>query len=343
MSGTLDPTLRGGGALAPSVAHPWLVADIGGTNARFGLVTAPGGGVRDVIALKCADFAAPETAARAYLDMLAQRDGQAPSPRLAAFALATAIGGDVVKLTNNAWTVSRAAAESALGAQRVFLFNDFEALALALPSLTETDVLSLGGEALDPTRTMAVIGPGTGLGVAGCVPNGRGGWMAVAGEGGHVSISAADDFEAQVIAVVRREFKHVSAERILSGIGLPTLHKAVLTVRGAPPRDLAAEAITQSAHEGDAHCVATLDTFCAMLGGFAGNVALTLGARGGVFVGGGVAQLLAATLRHSRFRERFEAKGRFDNYLKPIATRLITAPHAALVGAAQGIANGVAA
>jgi glucokinase len=341
MNGSIDPRLRGG-ALAPSTAHPWLVADIGGTNARFGLVSTPGGAVVDVLSMRCADFAGPEDAALSYFDAIAAQTGTRPQPRHAAFALATAIHGDTVKMTNSNWVISRVAAETALGAQRVFLFNDFEALALALPSLTESDVVSLGGEALDPTRTMAAIGPGTGLGVAASVPNGRGGWIALAGEGGHVSISAADDFEAEVIAVVRREFKHVSAERILSGIGLPTLHKAVLTVRGAAPQDVAAETITQHAHEGDAHCVATLDTFCAMLGGFTGNVALTMGARGGVFVGGGVAQLLAATLRHSRFRERFEAKGRFDNYLKPIATRLITAPHAALVGAAQGIANGVA-
>jgi glucokinase len=323
-------------------AYPWLVADIGGTNARFGLVRAPGERVHDVRTVKCAEFASPQDAARSYLDAIRKRDGIAPQPRHAAFALASAISGDNVKLTNNAWTVSRSAAERGLGVQRVHLYNDFEALALALPHLTSNDVMpigAVGSDALDSAKSMAVIGPGTGLGVAGCVPNGHGGWAALAGEGGHVTISAADDFECDVLRVVRREFEHVSGERILSGIGLPVLHRAVVSVLGGAAEDLLAETITQRALDGDVHCERTLDAFCAMLGGFAGNVALTLGARGGVFVAGGDGLQIGAEVKHSRFRERFESKGRFCAYLKPIATCLITAPHAALAGAAQGIAN----
>jgi glucokinase len=331
---------------AAAAAYPWLVADIGGTNARFGLVRGPDQYVHDVQSVKCADYASPQEAARVYLEALGARDGKTPQPQLAAFALASAIDGDSVKLTNNVWTVSRPAAERALGARRVHLYNDFEALALALPRLSATDVIALGplgADALDRSKPMAVIGPGTGLGVAACVPASPGVWLAMSSEGGHVTLSAADDFESEILRVVRVEFEHVSAERLLSGLGFPTLHRAVLSVAGAAVETIAAETITQRALEGDALCIRTLDTFCAMLGSFAGNVALTLGARGGVFVAGGVAQQLASTLKHSRFRERFEAKGRFSEYLAPIATCLITAPHAALAGAAQGIANELAA
>jgi glucokinase len=219
----------------------------------------------------------------------------------------------------------------------VLLLNDFEALALALPSLSDADVEWIGTPRPDRTLPMAVIGPGTGLGVSSCVPVGAG-WVAIAAEGGHVTAPAADDFEADVLRAMRREHAHVSAERALSGIGLPTLHRAVSSVRGAAVETLAAEEITRRAiDEGNADCRATLDTFCAMLGTFAGNVALTVGARGGVYIAGGIAQKLGADLLGARFRARFEAKGRFSDYLARIATGLITARHAALAGAAQAL------
>jgi glucokinase len=158
-----------------------------------------------------------------------------------------------------------------------------------------------------------------------------------------VTASAADDFESEVLRLVRSEFAHVSAERVLSGIGLPLLHRAVARVRGQAAEPLAAEEITRRALAGDAGCGATLDVFCAMLGAFAGNLALSCCARGGVFIAGGIAQRLADRLVASRFRERFEAKGRYVAYQRAIATALITAPHSALLGAAQGIANAIEA
>jgi glucokinase len=318
--------------------HPWLVADIGGTNARFGLVRAPEASVEEIVTLKCADFPTPETAARAYLERVAP-DG-AVRPQRAALALASAIQGDTVKMTNSPWTVSRTGIAAALGARQVLLLNDFEALALALPLLGDEasgELRWIGAPRANRALPMAVIGPGTGLGVAGCVPA-CGGWVAVAAEGGHVTASPADDFESEVLRVLRIEYRHVSAERVLSGIGLPLLHRAVSRLRGGPDETLTAEEITRRAREQrEPHCVATLDTFCAMLGGFAGNVALTLGARGGVFVAGGIAQKLGDDFVRSRFRERFEAKGRFDSYLSRIATALVTAPHPALHGAAQAL------
>lgn len=319
--------------------YPWLVADIGGTNARFGLVHGPDEGVEDIIALRCAEFASPELAAQSYLDQVSASHGQRVQPQLAAFALATPVNSDTIKMTNSEWVISRDIAERALGMKRLHLLNDFEALALSLPHLTRDDITLFGGGAPIPGQPMAVIGPGTGLGVAASIPCGRS-WRALAGEGGHVTVSAADELESDVLRILRRRFDHVSAERLLSGIGLPNLYGAVAQVRGEAVTGLKAEEITRRAlQDNDPTCAATLDVFCAMLGTFAGNVALTLGARGGVHIAGGIAQKLGGFFLRSRFRERFEAKGRFRDYLTPIATALITAPYAALSGAAHGIEN----
>src|SRR5262245_14732955 len=318
--------------------YPWLVADIGGTNARFGLVQSEGASVDDIVALKVADFATPEQAAASYLDTIGARRGTRPQPKVAAYAVAAAIHGDTVRLTNHTWTISRPAAMAALGARRVLLLNDFEALALALPKLSEDEIQVVGPAQPDRKLPMAVIGPGTGLGVATCVPTAGGGWVALAAEGGHVTASAADDFESEVLRLVRAEFGHVSAERILSGIGMPNLYRAIVLLRGGQAESLGAQEITERALANqDANCVTTLDTFCAMLGSFAGNVALTIGARGGVFISGGIVPRLGDWFLRSRFRERFEAKGRFKSYLAAIATALMTARHPAMTGAAQAI------
>jgi glucokinase len=319
--------------------YPWLVADIGGTNARFGLVRGPDAEVHDIVALRCADYGSPQEAAQQYLQQIGTQLGEPPQPQLAAFAVATPIDGDTIKLTNNSWVVVRPQVERALGVRRLHLFNDFEVLALALPHLKNEDVEFFGGGVFDRQLPMTVIGPGTGLGVAACVPTGRG-WVALASEGGHVTACATDDFEWNVLNLIRLEYPHISAERVLSGIGLPLLHRAVSAVRGVTVEDLPAKEISRRAlDEGDPDCRATLDTFCAMLGTFAGNVALTVGARGGVFVAGGIAQKLGPFLTQSRFRERFEAKGRFRGYMASIATGLVTAAHVALSGAAHGIEN----
>ena len=216
------------------------------------------------------------------------------------------------------------------------MLNDFEALALSLPRLGPQQ-LRLHGAPLSAQGTMAVIGPGTGLGVAGVVQTSTG-WTALPGEGGHATLSAADDFESQVLAHVRQDHEHVSAERLLSGIGLPTLHQAVAAVLGQAAPSLNARDIVQRACAGqDALCERTIDAFCALLGGFAGNVALTLGARGGVCIGGGIVPRLGDRFFASQFRERFEAKGRFRGYLEAIPTALITDTLVALTGAAVAI------
>jgi glucokinase len=324
-----------------SAAYPWLVADIGGTNARFGTVAGPGAPVEDVRVLSVAGHAGPAAAVRAYLDGCAP--GQ-PRPQSAAFALATALDGDRVELTNGAWSFSRSALQQELGLSALICLNDFEAQALSLPRLRAHQLRAWGAsppaaDSVAVGTVMAVIGPGTGLGVGGVV-RAPGRWIALPGEGGHVTLAPGDDFESDVLARARREFPHVSAERFLSGIGLPVLCRSVAAVlgQGEDVSALPTEQIVARGLAGDSlACARTLDLFCAMLGGFAGNVALTLGSRGGVFIGGGIVPRLGERFFQSNFRRRFEAKGRFQSFLAGIPTALITDTLAALAGAAQAL------
>jgi glucokinase len=334
-----------GGAAPPP--RPWLLADIGGTHARFGWLAEGEPQPAHIASIRVADHDGPASAAQAYLAQLAQvlRPGQA-RPRAAAFAMATSVGDDEVAFTNSGWTFSRAATQRALQLDLLLALNDFEALALSLPRLGASQLRPIGmaGGTDAPLprvgqATLAVVGPGTGLGVAGLVPTPLG-WVALPGEGGHATLAPGDDFESALLAWARREHAHVSAERLLSGIGLPLLHAATAAVLDLPlPAGglSAREIVEQGVGGGDALCSRTLDCFCALLGNFAGNVALTLGARGGVFIGGGIVPRLGERFFRSAFRQRFEAKGRFQAYLKTVPTALITDTQTALVGAALAL------
>ncbi len=322
--------------------RPWLVADIGGTNARFGWLAPGASRVDHVHTLPTADHAGPAAAAQAYLARLAQQMGSAyQPPRAGAFAVATAVGDGWVSLTNSGWRFLPGATRDTLALDTLLVLNDFEALALALPHLAPDQLQTIGAtpvpSASRARATLAVIGPGTGLGVAGIVPTAHG-WVAVPGEGGHATLAPADDFESALLAAARQGFAHVSAERLLSGIGLPVLHQAVAAVLGKTAPALSAEDIVLfGLSRQDEVCSRTLDAFCSLLGGFAGSVALVLGARGGVYIGGGIVPRLGERFFVSDFRQRFEAKGRFNGYLRDIPTALITDTLVALGGAAQAL------
>lgn len=340
-----------GSAAGPAVAgpggHPRLLADIGGTNARFAWVDQPGGCPTDVHTLAVAGYTGVAQAARAYLGHLQgehRARGQAwTAPRQAVFAVATPVSGDGVHFTNSRWSFSIEALRQELGLQALVVVNDFEALALALPALSTSQWRALGGPPPQPWAQaprgtlLAVVGPGTGLGVGAVLRTGSG-WQALPAEGGHVTLAAADALQAAVIACVRREHAHVSAERLLSGPGLPLLQAALATVLGAPvPGAQAPAEVVAAAQQGDGLAGRTLDLFAAFLGGFAGDLALTLGARGGVFIGGGVVPRFADRLVAAGFRTHFEAKGRFAAYLAAVPTLLITDTQAALGGAARAV------
>ena len=329
-----------------AVGSPWLVADIGGTNARFGWMagapTALAELPRDVThvrTLPVADHAGPAQAARAYLAQLKTELGAAfAPPSHAAFAVATPICGDWVSLTNSPWEFSQAQVQSELTLAQLVVGNDFEALALSLPSLGAAQ-LRAHGPLPSADGPLAVIGPGTGLGVAGLVPTAHG-WVTLPGEGGHASLGAATEAEWHIVRWLHTRFDHVSAERVLCGAGLSLLHEAVRHVNGRPGQAMPqAQVMARGLSGEDADCSETLDVFCAMLGGLCGNVALTLGARGGVYIGGGIVPQLGDRFFASQFRQRFEAKGRFEAYLRAIPTAVITDTLVALRGAGAMIAR----
>jgi len=324
-----------------AAGYPSLVADVGGTNARFGWLAHAGAAVADVQVLPVREHGSPLSAVQAYLALQQARLASAyQAPRRLAFALATSVGGDRLELTNAHWSFSRSELQQQLGLSSLLVLNDFEALALSLPRLSAAQLRQWGGVGGLPggQGALAVIGPGTGLGVAGVLPS-RHGWMALPGEGGHMTLSPADAFESELLAHVRTEFAHVSAERLLSGIGLPFLHQAVCVVSGVAgaPVLTAEQIVERGLSSADSVCERSLASFCALLGGFAGNVALALGARGGVYIGGGIVPRLGEYFFASQFRERFEAKGRFRAYLQDIPVALITDTLAALSGAALAL------
>jgi glucokinase len=323
----------------PDVAssYPRLVADIGGTNARFGWLAAPRAGIQHVKKLAVPEFPAPGDAARAYLDGLSGQLADYQPPRQAAIAVATAVVGDRIAFTNSHWAFSRQALQAELDLQGLQVLNDFEALALALPHLGAGQ-LRPHGALPQPRGTLAVIGPGTGLGVGAVVQTPQG-WQALPGEGGHATLAPGNDFESEVLRATRREFEHVSAERLLSGIGLPVLHRSVAAVLGRPVAEpwTAEQVMERGLARSDEAASRSLDAFCSLLGGFAGSVALILGARGGIYIGGGIVPRMEERFFASDFRARFEAKGRFRAYLEPIPTALITDTLVALIGAAAAI------
>lgn len=315
------------------------MADIGGTNARFGWVEHPGASPEHVQALATADHAGPGSAMQHYLRGLPEHCRQRARDHglQAGWALACVIDGhERVEMTNNSWAFTPREEVARLGLQALHLYNDFEALAHALPTLGPGELRSWDDRFPTRQAPLAVIGPGTGLGVAGMVPTPTG-WQALPGEGGHMTLAPIDDFESVVLGLARRSWPHVSAERLLSGIGLPLLHRCVAQASGLRAEELSAEEIVTRGLEGRAAELRTVDVFCAMLGGFAGNVALVLGARGGVYIGGGVVPRLGELFFRSDFRRRFENKGRFSAYLADIPTVLITDTMVALRGVAAAV------
>ena len=319
-----------------SAPYPRLVADIGGTNARFAIIEAPGAAPTQLRSLRCAEHNGPEAALRAWLE-----DVGAQLPDLAAFGIATPIDGDAVAMTNHPWRFSVGELRAALGLGRLTVVNDFTALALSLPVLGDGDLLRVGGGEARPGAACALIGAGTGLGVSGLLPA-PGGWVPLQGEGGHVTLPACSAREAAVLARLAARHGHVSAERVLSGPGLVSLHEALCGLDGAPYVERTPAQISALALTGDCrHCAEALDMFCALLGTVAGDLALTLGARGGLYIGGGIVPRLGDLFLRSAFRERFVAKGRFRPWLEQVPTWVILAPHAALTGASAALDSAI--
>jgi len=322
-----------------TVAHtpsfPRLMGDVGGTNARFAVQEAPGAAPTQVVTYPVVDYANFDDCLEAYVAQLT-----CARPRQAAVGIANPIVGDHVRMTNFHWAFSIEAVRRRLGFERLLLINDFTALALSLPVLPPEHLRRIGAAGTaDPQGAIGLLGPGTGLGVSGLLHDTGGRVVPLGGEGGHVSLASANAREDAVIAVLRERFGHCSAERALQGQGLVSVYEALCRIDGASAASLDPAGVTAAAMAGsDARCVETVELFFAFLGSVAGNLALTLGARGGVYIGGGIVPRLGDWIDRSSFRERFVAKGRFREYLDGIPTWLIHAETSpALIGAANAL------
>jgi glucokinase len=328
---------------APRVdrAAPGLIADIGGTNARFALIEA-NGTIRDAVVLTCRSFPDLTTAVESYLAAVAP----ALRPQAAAIAIACPVTGDRVAMTNHPWSFSVEAVRRGLGLASLTVLNDFVAIALAVPRLGIGDRYQVGGPepagmgGAAPADPIAVIGPGTGLGVGGLVSNG-GRWLPVPSEGGHITMPAVTEREAEVLRILRRRFDHVSAERVVSGPGLVNLYRALCAIEGAAADDnLRPDQVAARAMEGSCpRCAEALALFCAMLGTVAGDLCLTYGARGGLYIAGGIVPQLEGYFAASDFRRRFEDKGRFAAYLAAIPAYVVTRETPAFLGLAGLLAE----
>jgi glucokinase len=315
-----------------------LVADIGGTNARFALASAqqPVPLIPESIRqLAVHDFPSVVDAARHYLDSMQAMQGR---PATGVFAVAGRVDGDQASITNHPWLISRTAAERSLGLESLRLVNDFAAQAMAVSLLGDADLAVVGSvgrrEPAAACRTYAVLGPGTGLGVSALIVR-HGITFALETEGGHTAFAPSTAEEAAVLEQLLAEFGRVSNERLISGGGLSNIHLALAREAGdAKAERRPPQSITAAARAGDALCQRAVEMFCSVFGAFAGDLVLTLGAWDGVFLTGGLVPKLLGELQGSAFRRRFEAKGRFSGAMAGVPTLAVLHPQAGLLGAA---------
>ncbi len=311
-----------------------LIGDIGGTNARFALANPDNPGFHTVVELKCADFATADDAIRHYL-----QETKAGAPDAVCLAAAGPVVDEHVHITNNHWDISAADTRAEFGIEAVRLINDFAAIAYSIPFLAEDDSVSIGPH--DQRRLplerfdVAILGPGTGLGVAGLCRRGDT-LVPITGEGGHVGFAPETALQVEILEVLRGKFERVSAERLVAGSGLVNIYGALATIRGEPAKKLSPAEIFAARKRGNVASEA-VDVFFELLGQVAGDLALTLGAEDGVYIAGGIAKRYPEILKVSRFRSAFESKGRHRAIMERIPTRLITHDQPGLLGAAYSV------
>jgi glucokinase len=316
-----------------------LVADAGGTNVRFALVDLDEGAELALIAphkFTSRDFTSIEEAARAYLS----EQKREVLPVAAVLSVAGPVSDNAIHLTNLGWTFSGGQFGKALNIDSVRLINDYEAIAYSIRHLGLGDLRDIGpvkAAKAGAREAVAIVGPGTGFGVGGYVRTSRG-LTPLVTEGGHMDFAPADDLEIEILKYLRARFGHVSVERVLSGPGLSILFEAMSAVGGGAGESLEAHDITaQALRDENSFPGRVLSRFCAILGSVAGNIALVMGARDGLYLAGGILPAVADFLAASPFRARFEAKGRFEFYMQEIPARLIVQDYAGLIGAAASL------
>jgi glucokinase len=309
-------------------AYPILIGDIGGTNARFALLPAPGAPMHVLPRVLTASFPRPEDAIRDVLQ-------GGPRPRSAVLAVAARVEGPVVEMTNAHWTVNAAEIAAALALDRVSLVNDYVPVAAALSALREEpdgDLARIGPAIEGEPGTKVVLGPGTGLGAAALVPV-RNRLMVLPTEAGHVEFGPAEAGEAAFWGEIEQVYDRVTAEAVLSGPGLVRLHRALVRAGGgADELDMPSDVCDAGLSGSDLHAVATLDLFSRLLGRFAGDLAMIFGARGGVYIASGIAPRILGVLRSGAFRAAFELKAPQDDFMRKVPTWVVMHPDPALRG-----------
>jgi glucokinase len=312
-----------------------LLGDIGGTNARFALahVAAESALLTESIrTYAVADFPSLAAAARHYMDEMSL------SATFGVFAVAGRVEGDEARMTNHAWVISASRVRSSLGLDALYLVNDFVAQAASIRLLQAPDIVALGAPLWHPathrgSRTYAILGPGTGLGMGGLIIRG-GRHYPLATEGGHASFAPGTPEEIEILQRLSAYYGRVSNERIVSGGGLVNLHRALSEMAGLDPGPMQPADITALAAKGDRRSMRAVDIFCSAFGAIAGDLVLTLGAWDGVFLSGGMVPRMLKELQHSGFRHRFEGKGRYSPAMATVPTLSVVHPQPGLLGAA---------
>lgn len=306
-----------------------IVADIGGTFARFSRVNLENLVMDKIEIYSCAAYNTLESVLLAY-----KEQHKLEEIRQVALAIACPILGDVVCMTNAHWRFSISELKYRLGLTKLQILNDFNAIAMSLPVLSEQQVVHIGRGYADPNGTRVVLGAGTGLGVAFLFANHKE-YSAHAGEGGHISWGAKTEQEWFIYCYLKKKYAHVSYERLLSGHGLENLYQALAALheQEKPPIP-APEIITLALSQQCTIAKAAVAQFFAILGSYAGDLALMVAAFGGVYIAGGIVPRLMSLLPESEFRSRFEDKGRFSDFNAEIPTYVITAEQPGMLGAA---------
>ncbi|WP_392562620.1 glucokinase [Orbus sturtevantii] len=304
-----------------------LVADIGGTNARFALYNRATKILSDIKKYTITDDTCLPQLVTDYLKLCSV------TVKRACFALACPIEGDKIVMTNNHIEFSRSELQELLALKQLEVINDFTAVAMSVPALGAEDICQIGGQAADITYPIAVYGAGTGLGVAHLLSI-AGKWLSLPGEGGHVELPMINDSEDKILSILRQKFGRVSAERFLSGSGLVNIYQALVELTNQSKQDItASEIVTQALEQSCQICLQTLSLFCAFMGRFGGNLALTLNTRGGVYIAGGIVPRFLEFFKQSDFRLHFETKGRMGRLLQTIPVYVIVHSDPGLLGA----------
>jgi len=317
---------------------PWnLVADIGGTNARFAVHDINNDDIKNIIVLSVEKYPHFLTALTDFIDQIEQKGGWEPLPGAACLAVACPVDGEIIRLSNSHWSINKTELSQQLNNINVDIINDFSAIAYSISSLQSEEWYQLGGGTPQADKPVAILGPGTGLGMCTMVPVDKG-FLILDGEGGHIDFAPTSTQEVAILTELNKRFQRVSIERLLSGAGIINIYQALCKIKSAKEFHNTAQDISTAAINGkDKIAVEALSVFCRVLGSIAGNLAMITGAKGGVYIAGGIVPRIINFIDNSECRSQFEDKGRFESYVKQIPLRILLKDQPGLHGAMQKI------